>query len=355
MTAAPLHPVPAGPCARPLPYLVARRRIAGLGAALCAIACAAATLHAPAALAETPSSSAWPTRPIRLVVGYAAGGATDVIARIVAVKLGERLGQPMMVDNRAGANSNVGAEVVAKSPPDGYTLYVFTIANTINASLYGRLGYDPQKDFEPIGLIAKIPNILVVNNQLPIKSVADYIRFARESKDGITFASSGSGSSIHLSGEMFKMQTKLNMLHVPYKGSAPAMTDLLGGQVQSMFDNTPSALPHVQAGRLRAIAITSAQRSPLLPDVPTVAESGFPGFDVQSWFGLAAPAGTPKPVIERVNAELVKVLNMPDVRQRLQDLAATPEPGTPAQMRSFATAEIQRWREVVKASGAKAE
>ncbi len=356
MTAAPLHPVPAGPCARTLPHFLARRRIVAFGAALCAVACAAgAALHAPAAHAETPSSGTWPSRPIRLVVGYAAGGATDVIARIVAVKLGERLGQPMMVDNRAGANSNVGAEVVAKSPPDGYTLYVFTIANTINASLYGRLGYDPQKDFEPIGLIAKIPNILVVNNQLPIKSVADYIRFARESKDGITFASSGSGSSIHLSGEMFKMQTKLNMLHVPYKGSAPAMTDLLGGQVQSMFDNTPSALPHVQAGRLRAIAITSAQRSPLLPDVPTVAESGFPGFDVQSWFGLAAPAGTPKPVIERVNAELVKVLNMPDVRQRLQDLAATPEPGTPAQMRSFATAEIQRWREVVKASGAKAE
>ncbi|AVT14393.1 tripartite tricarboxylate transporter substrate binding protein [Paracidovorax avenae] len=353
MTAAPF---PAGACARPLPHFLARRRIVAFGAALCAVACAATTaLHVPAAHAETPSSGTWPARPIRLVVGYAAGGATDVIARIVAVKLGERLGQPMMVDNRAGANSNVGAEVVAKSPPDGYTLYVFTIANTINASLYGRLGYDPQKDFEPIGLIAKIPNILVVNNQLPIKSVADYIRFARESKDGITFASSGSGSSIHLSGEMFKMQTKLNMLHVPYKGSAPAMTDLLGGQVQSMFDNTPSALPHVQAGRLRAIAITSAQRSPLLPDVPTVAESGFPGFDVQSWFGLAAPAGTPKPVIERVNAELVKVLNMPDVRQRLQDLAATPEPGTPAQMRSFATAEIQRWREVVKASGAKAE
>ncbi len=335
-----------------------RRSLPAFAAALGAIACAAATaLAAPPAQAQPQpqAAGAWPTRPVRLVVGYAAGGATDVIARIVAVKLGERLGQPVVVDNRAGANSNVGAEVVAKSPADGYTLYVFTIANTINASLYGRLGYDPQKDFEPIGLIAKIPNILVVNNQLPVKSVADYIRFARESKDGITFASSGSGSSIHLSGEMFKMQTKLNMLHVPYKGSAPAVTDLLGGQVQSMFDNTPSALPHVQGGRLRAIAITSAQRSPLLPDVPTVAESGFPGFDVQSWFGLAAPAGTPRAVIDRVNAELVKVLNAPDVRQRFQDLAATPEPGTPEQMRTFTAAEIQRWREVVKASGAKAE
>lgn len=324
---------------------LSRRHLLALAAG---IACATA-------LPLQAQTDAWPTRPIKLVVGYAAGGATDVIARLVAVKLGERLGQPVVVDNRAGANSNVGAEVVAKSPPDGYTLYVFTIANTINASLYAKLGYDPQKDFEPIGLIAKIPNILVVNTSLPIKNIADYQRFARESKDGITFASSGSGSSIHLSGEMFKMQAKLNMLHVPYRGSAPAVTDLLGGQVQSMFDNTPSALPHVQGGRLRAIAITSAKRSPLLPDVPTLAESGFPGFDVQSWFGLAAPAGTPKPVIDRLNTELNQVLAAPELRQRFQDLAASPEPGTPEQMRSFATAEIQRWREVVKTSGAKAE
>ncbi|WP_416048347.1 tripartite tricarboxylate transporter substrate binding protein [Cupriavidus basilensis] len=324
-----------------------RRRLLAFAAALGLAGGLALPLHAQPA--------AWPTKPIKLVVGYAAGGATDVIARIIALKLGEQLGQPMVVDNRAGANSNVGAEVVAKSVPDGYTLYVYTIANTINASLYDKLGYDPQKDFEPIGLIARIPNILVVNPKLPVKTLADYIRFAKASQDGITFASSGSGSSIHLSGEMFKMQARLNMLHIPYRGSAPAVTDLLGGQVQSMFDNTPSALPHVKAGRLRAIAITSAQRSPLLPEVPTVAESGFPGFDVQSWFSLAAPAGTPRPVIERLNSALNKVLAAPDVRQRLQDLAATPEPGSPEPLRRLIAAETKRWHDVVKQSGAKAE
>lgn len=213
--------------------------------------------------------SAWPARPVKLVVGYATGGATDVIARMIAVKLGEQLGQSVVVDNRSGANSNVSAEFVARAAADGYTLYVYTIANTINASLYDKLGYDPLKDFEPIGLIAKIPNIFVINEKLPIKSAADFVQFAKESPNGITFASSGSGSSIHLSGQMFKMVAKLNMLHVPYRGSAPAMNDLLAGQVQSMFGNTPSALPHVRGGRLRAIAITSAQRSPLLPDVPT--------------------------------------------------------------------------------------
>lgn len=316
-----------------------------------------ATLACGAAmpLQAQPNASGWPAKPVKLVVGYAAGGATDVIARLVAVKLGDQLGQPMVVDNRAGANSNVGAEAVARAPADGYTLYVYTIANTINATLYPKLGYDPVKDFEPIGMIAKIPNILVVNPKLPIKNLADYVRYAKDSKDGITFASSGSGSSIHLSGEMFKMQSKLKMLHVPYRGSAPAVTDLLGGQVDSMFDNTPSALPHVQAGKLRAVAITSAQRSSLLPDVPTLAESGYTGFDVQSWFGLAAPAGTPRAVIEQVNAALNKVLAQPEVRTRLQELAATPDGGTPDKMRQFAAAEIKRWREVVKESGASAE
>ena len=321
----------------------------GLLVALTALACSmAGVVHAQ-------SSASWPDKPIKIIVGYSAGGATDILARLVAVKMGNTLGQSVIVENKPGANSNVGAEIVARSPADGYTLYAFSIANTINMSLYPKLGYDALKDLEPVGMIAKIPNILVVNPNLPIKTVADYVRYAKESKDGVTFASSGSGSSIHLSGEMFKMQSKIQMLHIPYKGSAPAVTDLLGGQVDSMFDNAPSAMPHIQSGKLRAVGITSAQRSPLLPEVPTLAESGYPNFDVQSWFALAAPAGTPKPTIEKLNAALNKALTAPDVRQRLQELGATPEPGSPEKMRDFATAEVKRWREVVKASGAKAE
>lgn len=314
-----------------------------------------AALGALIAPVVSANEANWPTKPIKLVVGYAAGGATDVVARLVANKMGGELGQSIIVDNRTGANSNVGAEIVARAPADGYTLYVYTIANTINASLYNKLGYDPIKDFEPIGMMAKIPNLLVVNPSLPIHSVQDYIKYAKESKDGITFASSGSGSSIHLSGEMFKMKTGLNMLHVPYRGSAPAVSDLLGGQVQSMFDNSPSSMPHVKAGKLRALAITSKERSPLLPDVPTIAESGFPGFEVQSWFGLSAPAGTPDAVIKRINTALNTALKDPTIKQRLADLVATTAPGTPDDMRKFVASELKGWNEVVKASGAKAD
>lgn len=314
-----------------------------------------AALGALIAPVVSANEANWPTKPIKLVVGYAAGGATDVVARLVANKMGGELGQSIIVDNRTGANSNVGAEIVARAPADGYTLYVYTIANTINASLYNKLGYDPIKDFEPIGMMAKIPNLLVVNPSLPIHSVQDYIKYAKESKDGITFASSGSGSSIHLSGEMFKMKTGLNMLHVPYRGSAPAVSDLLGGQVQSMFDNSPSSMPHVKAGKLRALAITSKERSPLLPDVPTIAESGFPGFEVQSWFGISAPAGTPEAVIKRLNTALNVALKDPATKQRLADLVATTAPGTPDDMRKFVASELKSWNEVVKASGAKAD
>lgn len=319
------------------------------------LCCAFVALAPLLGMAPAWADSSYPSKPIRFVVGYAAGGSTDVVARLVANRMGTELGQSVLVENRSGANSNLGAEAVARAPADGYTVYLFTIANTINASLYNKLSYDPVKDFEPVGLIAKIPNLLVVNPSLPVKSVQEYVKFAKQAPNGLTFASSGSGSSIHLSGEMFKMKTGLNMLHVPYKGSAPAVTDLLGGQVESMFDNAPSAMPHVKAGKLRAIAITSRERSSLLPDVPTIAESGFPGFEVQSWFGLAVPAGTPKDVVAKLNAALNKSLAAPEIKQRLGDMLATPAPGSSEDMRQFVGSQMKSWSEVVKASGAKAE
>jgi len=249
---------------------------------------------APAWAAKT-----YPDRPITLVVGYAAGGATDIVARLMAKSLAEELGQTVVVENKTGANSNIGAEIVSRAAPDGYTLYVGSIANTINRTLYSQLNYDFVKGFEPVGLLATIPNILVVNPKLPIKTVQEYIAYAKQHPGKLTCASSGSGSSIHLSCELFKMKTGTDILHVPYRGSGPAVADLLGGQVDSMFDNLPSSLPHVQAGKLRAIGVTSPQRLPATPDVPTLAESGLPDFDVESWFGLVAPAGTPRPVIDR--------------------------------------------------------
>ena len=297
----------------------------------------------------------FPTKPIRFILPNAPGGSNDVVARLIGEKLSASWGQPIIVDSRPGGNNIIAADALLKSTADGHTILLVTAAHVINPLLLPKHPYDAIKDFESIGMIAKIPNILVVNPNLPVKTVADYVRFAKDSKDGITFASSGSGSSIHLSGEMFKMQAKIQMLHIPYKGSAPAVTDLLGGQVESMFDNAPSALPHIQAGKLRAIAVTSAQRSPSIPDVPTLAESGYPNFDVQSWFAFVAPAGTPKIIVEKLNAALNKALLAPDVRQRLQELAATPEPGSPEKMRDFQISEVKRWREVVKASGAKAE
>ncbi|WP_370680243.1 tripartite tricarboxylate transporter substrate binding protein [Comamonas sp. GB3 AK4-5] len=319
------------------------------------MALSAACVAAALPCAVQAQEAQWPTKPVKLVVGYAAGGATDVVARLVAHKLGTELGQPIIVENRTGANSNVAAEVVSKSPADGYTLYVYVIANTINATLYKKLGYEPVKGFEHIGMIAKIPNLLVVTPQLPVKTVQDYIQFAKTSKDGITFASSGSGSSIHLSGEMFKQKTGIHMLHVPYRGSAPAITDLLGGQVQSMFDNAPSAIGHVKSGKLRAVAITSKERSPLLPDVPTVAESGIPGFEVESWFGLSAPAGTPQAIVVKANAALNKALSDASVRQRLADMGATASLSTPGEMRDLVASQVVSWRDVVKASGATVE
>lgn len=319
----------------------------------------AASVAALAALAFTApgwAAKPYPERPVTLVVGYAAGGATDIVARLVAKALTDELGQTIVVENKTGANSNIGAEIVSRAAPDGYTLYVGSIANTINRTLYSKLNYDFIKDFKPIGLLATIPNILVVNPKLPVKTVPEYLAYAKANPGKLTCASSGSGSSIHLSCELFKMQTGTDILHVPYRGSGPAVADLLGGQVDSMFDNLPSSLPHVQAGKLRAIGVTSPQRLPAVPDVPTLAESGLPGFDVESWFGLMAPAGTPQPVIERLNQALNKALADPALvaSYKQSGFYAPQPPNTPDAFAKKIASEIDKWGAVVKRADIKA-
>ncbi|MCZ8391602.1 Bug family tripartite tricarboxylate transporter substrate binding protein [Achromobacter xylosoxidans] len=319
----------------------------------------AASVAALAALAFTApgwAAKPYPERPVTLVVGYAAGGATDIVARLVAKALTDELGQTIVVENKTGANSNIGAEIVSRAAPDGYTLYVGSIANTINRTLYSKLNYDFIKDFKPIGLLATIPNILVVNPKLPVKTVPEYLAYAKANPGKLTCASSGSGSSIHLSCELFKMQTGTDILHVPYRGSGPAVADLLGGQVDSMFDNLPSSLPHVQAGKLRAIGVTSPQRLPAVPDVPTLAESGLPGFDVESWFGLMAPAGTPQPVIERLNQALNKALADPALvaSYKQSGFYAPQQPNTPDTFAKKIASEIDKWGAVVKRADIKA-
>lgn len=301
------------------------------------------------------AQGAYPSKPVKLVVGFAAGGTTDVIARLLAQKLSDAMGQQFVVENKSGAGSNLGAQMVAREAADGYTLYASSVANTINMSLYPKPGYDFGNGMTAVAMFAKVPNLLVVNAALPIKTVKDYIEHAKANPGKMTFASSGSGSSIHLSGELFKQMAKVDLLHVPYRGSAPAITDLLGGQVDSMFDNMPSALPHTKGGKVRAIAVTGATRSPTAPDVPTIAESGVPGYEVQSWFGLNAPARLPPAIVDKLNAEVRKALQAKDVQERLLELGAVPTPMTAAEYGSFVQAEIKKWAPVVQASGAKPE
>ena len=308
-------------------------------------------LSAAAAVAQP-----YPSKPIRLVVPFPAGGTTDILAREAGQRLSLSLGQSVVIDNRPGAAGNIGSELVAKSAPDGYTLLMATVStHAINPNLYARLPYDHIKDFAPVVLVAGVPNVLEVTPSLPVHSVADLIKLAKEKPGQINFASSGSGTSIHLSGELFKTMAGVDMTHVPYKGSAPAITDLIGGQVQVMFDNLPSSLPQIKAGKLRAIAVTSAQRAPALPDIPTIAESGLPGFEATSWFGIVAPAGTPPTIIARINADVNQWLQSPEAKEKLLAQGAVAAGGSPEQFAAYIHAETEKWARVVKASGAKAE
>jgi len=320
---------------------------------LALVACSAfALLGAPSALAQAP----FPTKPVRLVVPFPAGGTTDILARAAAQKLSETLGQQVIVDNRPGAGGNIGAELVAKAPADGYTLLMGTVGtHAINPSLYAKMPYDHVKDFAPVILVAGVPNVLVVNPDLPFKTVADVVAYAKANPGKLNFASSGSGTSIHLSGELFKVMAGVQMTHVPYKGSAPALTDLIGGQVQLMFDNLPSALPQIKGGKLRAVAVTSTTRAAALPDVPTVAESGLPGFESSSWFGILAPAGTPKDIIAKINTDVQKWLSTPEAKEKLLGQGAIAAGGSPDDFAKHIQAETAKWAKVVKESGAKVD
>jgi len=325
----------------------ATRRFA-LGSIASAVVLGAGLLGGTSALAQ-----AYPTKPVTIIVPFAAGGTTDILARIIGQALTAELGQSVVVDNRAGAGGNIGGQAAAKAAPDGHTLFMGTVGtHAINASLYKKMPFDPVKDFAPLTRVANVPNLLVANPAQPYKSVKDLIAYAKANPGKVNFGSSGNGSSIHLSGELFKSLAKVDMQHVPYKGSAPAVTDLLGNQIDIMFDNMPSAIQHVRSGSLVPLAVTTAKRSPELPNVPAIAEAGVPGYEATSWFGMFAPAGTPAPVLAKLNAAIVKVLAQPDVKKKINEQGAEVYSETPEQFAAFIQAESVKWGKVVKESGA---
>ena len=308
-------------------------------------------------LAVTASAlaQAWPSRPVKLVVPYPPGGPTDIVARVIAQKLQTQTGQPFIVENRPGAGGNTGAEAVARSPADGYTLLVATTAHAINPSLFKNLSYQFGKDFAPVSQLTSGPLLVVVNPALPVKNIAELIALAKSRPGELNFASSGNGQSTHLSAELFNATAGTQIRHVPYKGSAPALADTMGGQTQLMFDTMLSAMPLVKSGKLRALAVTSSQRSPAAPDVPTIAESGLPGFEAIAWNGLLAPAGTPKDVLARLSTELRTAMEQRDLRERFDAQGFSAAWNTPEAFGAFIATEIDKWARVVKVSGASIE
>jgi tripartite-type tricarboxylate transporter receptor subunit TctC len=316
------------------------RALAGIGAlCACALACAA-----------------YPDRPIKLIVAYPPGGGTDIVSRLLAPALSQRLGQPITIDNRGGAGGNIGTETAARATPDGYTLLMGNIApNAINVSIYKNLPYDPEKDLSPVSLVAVTPNMLVANNDLPVSSVKDLVALAKAKPDGLNFPSAGRGTSSHLAGELFNTMAQVKMVHVPYKGGGAAFTDLLAGQVQVFFATMPAAIPFVRSGKLRALAVTSDQRSSTLPDLPTVSEAGLPGYSATTWYGLYAPKGTPVEIVDKLSREINELLKVPAIRERMIAQGFEPAGDSPAQFASFIHGEIVKWGKVVKAAGMEAE
>jgi len=298
------------------------------------------------------STTAYPTKPIRLVVPFAAGGTTSILARLLADRMGQSMGQPVVVDNRPGAGGNVGMEVVAKSEPDGYTLLMGPIGLAINPALYAKMPFDPIKDLTPIGRYAGVPNLLVVHPSVPAANVKELVAYAKAHPGKLNYASNGNGTSSHLAAEMLKSAAGVELTHVPYKGGGPAMQDLIGGQVQMLFDQMPAVLPQVESGRVRALGVSSMQRSAAAKEIPAISET-LPGFDMTVWFGFLAPAGTPKDVVNRLNGEMRKAIDAPDFQAQLAKMGVTPMPSSPEEFRSFIASETQRWAQVVKTSGAK--
>jgi tripartite-type tricarboxylate transporter receptor subunit TctC len=329
-----------------------RRRAAPVVvAAFSAVIVACAMAPAPAFAAEP-----FPAKPAHLVVPFPPGGPLDSIGRAIAQKLTETWGQSVVVENKPGAGGNIGADYVAKSAPDGYTVVMGALStHAVNPSLYAKMPYDAQKDFAPITLVAVTPNVLVVNPSLPVHSVRELIDYAKANPGKLSFGSGSNGSAGHLAGELFKVDTGIDMVHVPYKGAAPAMQALLAGDTQLMFDNLASAMAQVKAGKLRALAVTTAQRSKLAPDLPTMAEAGVPGFDISTWFGLLAPAGTPPAVIEKWNVDVTKILSAPEMRERLAAQGAEAAPDSPVEFAQFIARELAKYAPIVKASGAKVD
>ena len=323
-----------------------------LSRAVLALVCGAlfAITNAP----TTAQALDYPTRPVHIIVGYPAGGSTDIVARLIGNWLSERLHQTFIVENRPGAGNNIGTEAVTKAAPDGYTLLLINPANAVNASLYKKLNFVFLRDIDPVANVIQVPNVMEINPSVPVKTVAEFIAYVKANPDKINIASSGNGTSIHLSGELFKMMTGLKITHIPYKGSAPMLTDLLGGQVQVTFDNLPSSIAHIRAGKLRALAVTTAKRSPELPDVPTVAET-IPGYEAVAFFGFGVPRGTPKEIVDLLNKEINLALKDPGMLAKLKDLGGIADPGSPADFAKFLASETAKWEKVVHAANLSVE
>ena len=319
------------------------------------IASLALSIAVFAAPTGTALAQAWPSKPVKILFGFPAASATDIVARQVGQKLSEKWGQPVVIDNRPGAGGNLGSEIAARQPADGYTIFFGTVANAISTSYYSRLNYDYLKDFTPITLVATTPLVLVANSSLPVKNVAELIKYAAANPGKINFGSGGVGTSNHLAGEMFKSATGAHMVHVPYKGTPAAYADLLGGEISLMFDNIVAAMPHIKSGKLKPLAVTSARRAASLPDVPTIAESGIPGFEAVSWIGALVPAGTPKEIVEKIHTDLVAVLRMPDLKEKLGASGAEIVGNSQEEFAAWNRDEIAKWAKAVKDSGAKGD